>query len=64
MQKEPTIVTNLDSMPPVVYAEGEIYSTRVLAARYRNIEEVLKGFKSQYPNSPWIIKQVDNALKI
>ncbi|MCD6578396.1 hypothetical protein J7L48_02875 [bacterium] len=64
MQNEPTIVTNWDSMPPEVYAEGEIYSTRVLAAKYQKMEKALKDFKEQYPNSPWIHKQVDDALKI
>ena len=64
MQNEPTIVTNWDSMPPEVYAEGEAYSTRVLAMKYQKMEAALKKFKSQYPNSPWIIKQVDEALKI
>jgi len=38
---KPTIVTNWDSMPPEVYAEGEIYSTRVLAARYKAMEDLL-----------------------
>ncbi len=40
--EEPTIVTNWDSMPPEVYGNGEVFSTRVLAARYRKMEEALK----------------------
>ena len=61
--KEPTIVTNWDSMPPEVYAEGEVYSTRVLAMKYRKMEAALKSFKAQYSRSPWIIKAVDDALR-
>jgi len=41
MSKEATVVTNWDSMPPEVFAEGEIYSTRVLAMKYRKMEEAL-----------------------
>lgn len=44
MQNEPTIVTSWDSMPPEVYAEGEIYSTRVLAAKYKEMEEAMTNF--------------------
>jgi len=45
MKNEPTIVTNWDSMPPEVYAEGEIYSTRVLAQKYKEINESLNDLK-------------------
>ena len=45
MQKQPTIVTDWDSMPPEVYAEGEVYSTRVLAARYEKMERGLEFIK-------------------
>ena len=45
MQEQPTIVTNWDSMPPEVYAEGEVYSTRVLADRYRKMEQALRDIK-------------------
>jgi len=44
MGNEPTIVTNWDSMPPEVYAEGEVYSTRVLAARYKAMEGAMINF--------------------
>jgi len=44
MKNEPTIVTNWDSMPPEVYAEGEVYSTRVLAAKYRAMESAMTNF--------------------
>lgn len=47
MSTEPTIVTNWDSMPPEVYAEGEVYSTRVLAARYKRMEDALKSIISE-----------------
>jgi len=36
------IVTSWDSMPPEVYAEGQVYSTRVLAAQYKKMEEALR----------------------
>ena len=36
---KPTIVTNWDSMPPEVSANGELFSTRVLCARYKEMEE-------------------------
>jgi len=36
------IVTSWDSMPPEVYAEGQVYSTRVLADQYKKMEEALK----------------------
>ena len=45
MQEQPTIVTSWDSMPPEVYAEGEVYSTRVLADRYRKMERGLEFIK-------------------
>ena len=45
MQKQPTIVTSWDSMPPEVYAYGEVYSTRVLADRYRKMEQALIDIK-------------------
>ena len=45
-QATPTIVTNWDSMPPEVYAGGEVYSTRVLAMRYRKMEDALEEIVS------------------
>ncbi len=36
------IVTSWDSMPAEVYAEGQFYSTRLLAAQYKKMEEALK----------------------
>jgi hypothetical protein len=42
MQNEPTIVTNWDSMPPEVYAYGEVFSTRVLAMRYQKMKAALE----------------------
>jgi hypothetical protein len=34
-----------------------------LEAENQRLREALLGFKSQYSLSPWIINQVDNALK-
>lgn len=42
---EPTIIRNWDCMPPVVYADGEIYSTRVLAEQHRIMREALFAIK-------------------
>lgn len=39
---EPKIVTSWDSMPAVVEAEGETYSTRVLANKYRMMERQIQ----------------------
>ena len=41
-QTEVTIVTSWDSMPPEVYANGEIFSTRVLAAQHRKANEMVE----------------------
>jgi hypothetical protein len=30
-----------DELPPVVYAEGEYYSTRILEGNYRNMQDAL-----------------------
>jgi hypothetical protein len=38
-QTEPTIVTSWDSMPPEVCADGEVFSTRVLAAQHKKADE-------------------------
>ena len=48
---KPTIVTNWDSMPPEVYANGEIFSTRVLADNYRKMKEALVRI-SKLHNAP------------
>lgn len=31
-----------DEVPPVVYAEGEYFSTRILAHNYRNMQDALE----------------------
>ena len=63
MKTEPIIVTSWDSMPPEVYAEGEVYSTRVLAAKYKKMENALKELKSRFALSPHIQHEIDEALK-
>ena len=35
---EPRVVRTWDELPPVVEAEGEVFSTRVLEHRYRALE--------------------------
>ena len=60
-QIQPTIVTNWDSMPPEVYAEGEIYSTRVLAANYRRMEDALTALLTT-DQDEHIMKIINHAL--
>lgn len=40
------IVRHWDSMPPEVQGEGEVFSTRVLATKYRSMERALELFDS------------------
>jgi len=39
----PKIVTSWDQLPPVVVADGELFSTRVLEERYRKMEMLLRN---------------------
>lgn len=41
------IVRHWDSMPPVVQGEGEVFSTRVLAMKYRAMEKALDAMVNQ-----------------
>ena len=44
MKKQPTIVTNYGFNATRIYAEGETYSTRVLAMKYKLMESAMKEF--------------------
>jgi hypothetical protein len=41
MSDDIKIVTNWDQMPPEVEADGQMFSTRVLAQRYQEMKEAL-----------------------
>jgi hypothetical protein len=60
---EPRIVRDWDSMPPVVEAYGEVFSTRVLTIYYRRMKEALESIRDQGLDASQCQQLADNILK-
>jgi hypothetical protein len=48
MSDDIKIVTNWDQMPPEVEADGQVFSTRVLAVRYRDMQLALQTIDKMF----------------
>jgi len=42
MATEPKVVKTWDELPPVVFDQGDAFSTRVLERKYRKMEEAMR----------------------
>lgn len=65
-EEEVTIVTEWDSMPPEVFSGATVYSTRVLAMKYRKMERALTDIHNRISAGDldeWSIKALDEIAK-
>lgn len=58
MAAEPTIIRHWEQLPPVVIAEGEAVSTRLLEKQYRDLEEENKKLKRQAEQMRLLLEDV------
>lgn len=64
MAAEPTIIRHWEQLPPVVIAEGEAVSTRVLEKQYRDLEEENKKLKLQARQMRLLLEEVNQLCML
>ena len=63
MSKEKVrVVRSFDALPPIVFAEGEAFSTRVLSYNYRKMEDALKRI-TEISHSTYNYEKMEGTIK-